>query len=348
MLADPLGPLVIRWSHLPWVAPWLLRFLIASRPSAVERISVALKSLLDHAVPSFEVLLDGDQSGAALPGGLLYAYCSTESFRNARDVIALRRRRGVRLEELSRQEAVELEPELPPSVQRVIYFREARSVADPPKLVSDLLHRFTQDGGHIVSARAVSVRRTGRALLVDTTSETLETGKLVVAAGAWSSPLLSTLGLRVPLDTERGYVAHLESETVALKRPVIYADRDVAISPVARGVRVAGTVELGGLTRPPDPRRASKLEDAAREFFPGVSFHAGTWTMGFRPSLPDSMPVIGLHPSDRDVILAFGHGHLGLTLGPLSGRLVAQLASGGRPMVDLAPFRVDRFRGPLR
>jgi D-amino-acid dehydrogenase len=166
---------------------------------------------------------------------------------------------------------------------------------------------------------------------------------VVVAAGAWSAELARQLGHRVPLDTERGYHVMLPDPGVMPRLPIYSGDHSFAVTPLAHGLRFAGTVELGGLDAPPNYARADVLLERGRRMFPGLRDSGMTQWMGFRPSMPDSVPVIAASPRHRNAFFAFGHGHLGLTLAAVTGRLVADLVAGRETGIDMAPFRVDRF-----
>ena len=203
---------------------------------------------------------------------------------------------------------------------------------------------FVAAGGRLRRANAQALRPNpqGVALQLDD-GQRLQAGRVVVSAGAWSHHLALSLGHRIPLETERGYNTTRPAGAFALRRQLTFGGHGFVVTPIAGGVRVGGAVELGGLLTPPNYRRAQVLLDKAQRFLPTLKAEGGTPWMGFRPSLPDSLPVIGPAPGEPRVLHAFGHGHLGLTQSAATAELVAGLAAGRPPAVDLSPFSPSRF-----
>jgi len=345
LLFNPDSPLAIRWTYLPTLAPWLVRFLLASRPGRVAEIAAALAAL-QHRVdedyrPLFEMAGAGD---LILRNGSLYLYGSADSYARARPEIELRRRHGLPLEEVDAARIAELEPNLAPIYHRGILFPGASHVRDPLRLVERFAEAFRARGGTLVLGEVRAVERGEDGMVVRTGGAPLTADRVVVAAGAWSRPLARTLGDHIPLDTERGYHVMFPEGAGLLRRPVGWADIGFYMTPLEGGLRAAGTVEFAGLDAPPNPRRTKLIADGARRLLPQLDQPASEW-LGFRPSMPDSLPVIGLSPRNDRVVYAFGHGHLGLTLGGVSGRLVADLIGGRPTTVDTAPYGPGRFSG---
>ena len=345
MLLEPSGPLRVRWGYLPRLAPWLLRFLAASRPRRVEEISIALARLHDGSVEAFEPLLE--MAGAVdmlRRTGWVCVYESEAGFQGAAPMLALQRRRGVRLEVLGPEELRQLEPALAPIFPRAVFYPQVAHVVDNFRLVQVLAETFRQHGGRLLreEARGFELGAAGpRAVLTDEGRRPCDA--VVVAAGAWSKALSAQLGSRPPLDTERGYHLHLPGPGVLPRLPVYSSERAFVCTPLETGLRLAGTVELGGLNAPPDWRRAEVLARHARRWLPGLEAGGATRWMGFRPSMPDSLPVISASSRHANAFFAFGHGHCGLGLGAKTGRLVADMVAGRDPGLDLAPYRIDRF-----
>ena len=349
MLLDPQGPLVIRWRYLVRVAPWLARFAAAAAPGRVEEISVALAALLERAWDSWRPLAAAAGAESLFrPSGELYVYRTRRALEAARPGHALQRRRGVRLEELGPAELGQLEPTLARDLAGGAFSPDCLSVADPLRLSQLFADEIRRRGGAILreEVRAVEMGPDGPAAL-RTGSGRRPLDRLVVAAGAFSKPLAAGLGVRLPLDTQRGYHLMLPRPGVGLRVPLIVGGRRFGIVPMAGGVRLAGTAELAGLHAPPDYRRARMLGPMARQIVPGLNTEGGAEWMGHRPSMPDSLPVIGAVPGCDRAVLAFGHGHLGLTLAAVTGGLVADLVAGRGGALDLAPYRPDRFAGPV-
>ncbi len=345
MLADPMGPLALRWGYLPQLVPWLLRFLAASQPRRVEEISMALAALLEDSIPAYRRLLA--EIGAEemlVRRGWIGAYTTEAGLTGYRPLAELQRRRGVEVAELSVAEMRQLEPALDRDLAGGFYYPDVGHVLDNYRLVLALAEAVQRDGGRLLR-RDVTGFRLGPAGVeaVETTDDTLACDAVVVAAGAWSKELARRLGAKVPLDTERGYHLTLPTPNIELSRPVYSTEFGMACTPLAGGLRLGGTVEMGGLRAPPDWRRAQVLAARGRRLFPQLDTRDASRWMGFRPSLPDSLPVLGPAPAAANAILAFGHGHLGLTLGARSGALVADLVAGRRPPIDLSPYAAGRF-----
>lgn len=345
LLADPLGPLHIDWRYLPRFAPWLLRFVLAGRPARVERISQALMSLLVQILPAYRELLGPEAfQELARPGGVLYAYQSDRAFEGSMAAHELRRRRGVALSVLDQSELRQMEPALAPSFRHGVLMHDSYHTVDPLRLVQTLTRRFLDEGGELVQAAVERIERGDRGRLIAVTPQgRRELDILAICAGAWSKRLARDCGVRVPLDTERGYHVMLPRPGVRPQRPIGSGDHEFIATPMEQGLRLAGTVEFAGLDAPPNPQRAAVLLKAAREMFPGLVDDGMTTWMGFRPSMPDSLPVIGRAPGQDRVYLGFGHGHLGLTFGAITGLLLADLVADRPSRVDLEPFRPDRF-----
>jgi D-amino-acid dehydrogenase len=345
MLLDPEGPLTIRPAYLPRIAPWLARLVLASRPARVEAISRALKTLLDRAFPAYDALLAGSNArGLIRRQGFAVAYRDEAHRRAAMPELELRRRVGVRIEFLDEAAVRERLPMLATRYTHAAFYPDCGHCLDPAALSQAVAGNTERGGGTFLRTAATRLDHSASGVTAVRTADGVVPADLVVlAAGAWSRPLAAALGARVPLDTERGYHVMLPPQPFELPCPVTPGDLRFCITPMASGLRAAGTVEFAGLAAPPDPRRPAMLLRHVRQVFPGVRVEGHTTWMGFRPSLPDSLPVIGRVPGAPNVILAFGHGHVGLTTGAATGELVAALAAGRPAAIDLAPFAVERF-----
>jgi D-amino-acid dehydrogenase len=261
----------------------------------------------------------------------------------------LRRENGVVVDEFDADELRQLEPSLSREYVRGLLVRENGHTGNPHRLVNRLAEHFLRRGGEIVRARALGFRLDGRRLAaIRTDAGEFPADAAVVSAGAWSKPLAAGLGDKVPLETERGYHLMIRDPEVMPTIPTADGDGKFVATPMELGLRFAGTVELAGLDAAPDWRRAHILLTQGRRMLPGLAKeHAeeriSVW-MGHRPSLPDSLPVLGPSPASPDVIYAFGHGHVGMTAAPMTGRIVADLVSGRGAPIDISPFAASRFR----
>jgi D-amino-acid dehydrogenase len=342
---DPLGPLAIRWSYLPKIAPWLLRFIAASKPERVEEISIALRSILTRATPVHRDLAQAIGEATMLrETGWLGVFESDAKFESYQWDLDLQKRRGVEYQVMRQEEIRQFEPSLQPIFRHAVYYPENAYVLDNFRLVREVAALFARNGGTIQKARV-----TGFALDANgPTAVKTETGSIacdgvVVAAGAWSKKLTAMLGHNVPLDTERGYHVTLPNPGKMPRMPLYSGDHSFAVTPLEVGLRFAGTVELGGLDAPPNYRRAEILMKHGRRMFGDLNEAGRSEWMGFRPSMPDSLPVISQGRRFANTWFAYGHGHLGLTLGPITGKVIADLVARRDPGFDLKPFAIDRF-----
>ena len=345
MLLDPAGPLRIRWGYLPRLTPWLLRFLAASGPKRVEKISIALADLHKGAVEAYGPLTElAGAEDMVRKTGWVCVYESEAEFRAAQPALEIERRRGLAMQVLGGEELRQLEPSLAPIFPRAVFYPDTAYTVNNFRLVQVLAEALQRHGGRIVQyeVRGFEFGEAGvRAVATGQGAEPCDA--VVVAAGAWSKALAAQLGSHPPLDTERGYHLTVGEPGVVPRLPVYSTTRAFVCTPLETGLRIAGTVELGGLEAPPDWRRADLLMTHARRWLPGLQDKEVSRWMGFRPSMPDSVPVISGSPVHRNAYFAFGHGHCGLGLGARTGALVADLVAGRPSAIDMAPYRIDRF-----
>jgi D-amino-acid dehydrogenase len=348
-LVDPLGPLSLRWSYLPALAPWLVRFI---RAGALEKVHAQASALRPLVGATVEALLPlAREAGAAdlvYRRGHLYVYRSAQSLEKDRLAWEIRRRNGVAVDELDGDELRQLEPVLSRDYVRGMLVRENGHTSNPLALVQRLLARFLRAGGRLERARASGFRLEGsRLTAIRTDRGEMPADAAIICAGAWSKPLAAALGNRIPLETERGYHLMIRDPEVMPRIPTADADGKFVATPMETGLRFAGTVEFAGLHAPPDWRRARILLGQGRKMLPGLAAEhpeerLSVW-MGHRPSLPDSLPVLGRSRASPDVIYAFGHGHVGMTAAPMTGKIVADLMAGRRPTIEIASFAPARF-----
>ena len=239
------------------------------------------------------------------------------------------------------EQVAELEPGLPKGLAGAAYFTGATFLDDPGRMMGQIAATVLTRARHL-QARVDRLSRGPDGVVLEGPGLHLHARRVILAAGAHSRDLARQAGDRIPLDTERGYHVEWDMETPLLSRPSCPTARGFYFCPMAGRLRVAGTVELGGLTLPPSPHRIAKLVEGARAFFPDLPAPDREW-MGFRPSIPDSLPVIGPSAGGPDVIHAFGHGHIGVTLAPVTARIVGALIAGQAPGLDIAPYRPTRF-----
>jgi D-amino-acid dehydrogenase len=348
-LFDPLAPLALRWTYLPTIAPWLVRFIRAGTPEKARAAARALRPLVGPTLEALQPLVrDAGAECLVHRLGHLYVYRSFESLNKDQAAWDLRRENGVEIDEFDADELRQLEPALSRDYVRGLLVRENGHTSNPLALVQRLVEHFRRSGGELKHARARGFRLDGQRLAaIETDSGDLAADAAVVCAGAYSKPLAAVLGDKVPLETERGYHLMIRDPETMPRIPIADADGKFVATPMDTGLRFAGTVELAGLDAPPDWRRAHILLDQGRKMLPGLPAshpeeQISVW-MGHRPSLPDSLPVLGPSRATPDVIYAFGHGHVGMTSAPMTGKIVADLVAGRPPSIDITPFDVGRF-----
>jgi D-amino-acid dehydrogenase len=345
MLMDPDSPLMVRWSYLPRALPWLLRFLANSAQERVERISREMAPLVGRGYEAHRALMRRHGiEGIVRPLGWLKVYPEAKIAGTKADV-ALMRRCGMRVEELNADELRQLEPGINRRYVHGVFSPDSGFVSTPLKLSQAYVQAIRQGGGAFVkdTVRSVSIGRDG-APVVATNSGTTRYDRAVIAAGAFSKPLAAMVGARVPLDTERGYHLYLKlGNGYGVNRPTYFGDHGFVLAPMEDGIRLTSGVEIAGTEAPPDYRRIRRMAVLARDALPGIGDQPEREWMGYRPSMPDSKPVISPAPMSDRVILAFGHGHLGLSLSAVTGQCVADLVAGRPATVPLEPFRATRF-----
>lgn len=344
MLLERDGPLIVRWRYFPRLLPWLFDLLRASQPERVEEISIALAALNARAEdPWLELARHCGARDLLRPVGWLKVYEKSENFAATQAERDLMTRRGCRFEVMSTDELRQLEPNLAPHFRHGFFQPEAHFLLNPHAMVEHFAQTFRQAGGRILreTAEAIETTAEGRHRVVSDCGEHAA-DKVVVAAGAWSQRFFASLGVRPRLDTERGYHLMLPQPERGLGRPTVNGDSGFVLCPMQHGIRLASGVEFAGLAAPPDFRRIRGLLPLAQRMLPGLSAEERSAWLGYRPSVPDSLPVIGPAPKRPGVFCAFGHGHLGMTEGPVTGRLIADLIAGRDPGLDLAPYSPAR------
>jgi D-amino-acid dehydrogenase len=349
-LADPLGPLAIRWSYLPRVAPWLVRYLLAGWTEAkVEATARAIRPLLRDAPALHKAL--AERAGVARlieRRGLMYVYENRAQFESEAMAWRIRRKVGVEWLELDADEMRQREPELDRRYGFGALVEEGGHCRDPGAYVAALVAQAVAEGAELRRARATGFRvEGGRLMAVLTDAGEVAADRAVIAAGAYSKRLAAAAGSDVPLETERGYHAMILGAEVGPRTPLMPFDGKMSVTLTDRGLRCAGQVEIAGLAAAPNWKRAEILRDHLLRSFPALprdlpAERVKVW-MGHRPSMPDGLPCIGPAAASADVLLAFGHGHVGLVAGPRTARAVVALLAGRTPELPVEPFRPSRF-----
>ncbi|GAB5460487.1 NAD(P)/FAD-dependent oxidoreductase [Hoeflea alexandrii] len=345
-LLDPLGPLTIRPSYLPRLAPWLWQFWKASLPARYRASIETQTALMRLAEVEMMALVDRTGIGPMVRhDGSLELYESEAELKAASAGWQQRELAGIAFEHVRGQRLAELQPGLSSRFVAGTYVPGWKTVSEPQVFALALWAHAERSGATFEKAEIIGLERSeaGPSVrLADGT--TRDADRIVICAGAWSTRLINPVTkLRIPLDTERGYNTTLPKGAFDLKRQLIFGNHGFVMTPLSTGVRVGGAVELGGLDLPPNYARSKSMLEKAATFLPGLKTTGGVEWMGFRPSLPDSLPVIGVLPEDPSILLGFGNGHLGLTQAAAMGRLIADLAGNRTPSIDIAACRPDRF-----
>ena len=342
LLLDSNSPFALRWAALFQLAPWLVRFVHQSLPGAARANAIALAGLLAEALPAWqEIAVEAGAEKLLRRNGCLYLQQNKSERSGSSWAQAVRSELGVHQETLSAEDVATLEPTLPPFEGFGVFFPDSMNVTDPGALMQQLLAAGQSKGVGISKSRVTELKINGDRTHLSGPDLDLTARTVVIAAGAFSRDLALQAGDRIPLETERGYHVEFQTETPLLQRPVCPVHLGFYMTPMTGRLRVAGTVELGGTSAGPNPCQFELLDRGVRQYFPKLDHASAKW-LGFRPSLPDSRPVIGRSRNSKNVIFAFGHGHLGLTLAAITSRLVASLINGDTDPLTTG-FTPDRF-----
>lgn len=338
------SPLRIRWGYVPHLAPWLARFLLNATPKRYEHSAKALASLLRCAFEGYREMLSIDGlSSFVRERECLYLYSNADSFQSAQPSLALRRSLGVRFENFERDGIRELEPNLAPIFAHGTMFNDSWFLSDPRGFLQVLYESMVRQGlqHERTAVRSLEPQKSG-VRIVDEAGRVHGAEHAIVCTGALSGRFARQCGDRLPLDTERGYHVRFPGTSSLISRPCGWAERGFYMVPMDGGIRAAGTVELGGFGLQKNPELLNLITTSAQEALPGLPQPDSNW-LGFRPSLPDGLPVVGASSASPRVVYAFGHQHLGVTLGGVTGSIVADLIAGRMPPIDLEPYSPRRF-----
>ncbi|NVK73807.1 MAG: FAD-dependent oxidoreductase [Oceanospirillaceae bacterium] len=344
-LIDPLGPLSLRPKYALKILPWLLRFWRASWQDKYQAALAAQASLMTLSKAALERQIDAVDGEAMIRReGQLQLYEGRDEFNASLASWQTRQQHGVLYEFLLTPEAIaKIQPGIDPRFTHAAYTPEWKNVCDPAQWTQHLANEFEKRGGKIAIASIHALELKNDSVHLKSDAVDYEANQVVLAAGAWSKKLAKSVGDSLPLDTERGYNTTLPAGPFHLKTHITFSNHGFVVTKVGNGVRIGGAVELGGLNLPPNYQRAEVLLNKATSFLPGLNVAGGKQWMGFRPSMPDSLPVISYSSRSKRVIYAFGHGHLGLTQSAGTAELVASLANDQTPDIDLTPFSAARF-----
>lgn len=344
MFLNPMHPLTVRLSHLPKAIPWFVRFAMATRRSRVEAIADARAALLSHAgVALSDLLHEIGHPEMIEPRGLIHTYESESKLKGGMYAVEMRRKRGIPLEVKTGDELREMEPALSDKVVGGVWYPDVQDCINPMRMTKLISEAFVANGGTLVKAevKGFNVGPEGPTDII-TDQGTLPCDLVVIAAGAWSRKFAAELGCDVPLASERGYHIMITDPGTKPKIHLSSNDRFIAISPMEHGLRMSTMSEFAAIDAAPKHERAFRIIKEATNIVRGLRLDVASQWVGSRPATPDSLPVIGFSPAFRNVLFGFGHGHVGLTFGAVTGRILSQLAAGSRPNFDISAYRPDR------
>ena len=342
MLLSSTGPLALKWNYVPKMIPWFLKFIRNCTTKRMMHTAKNMHQILDLALPAYDELFDEiDLEGLVEKKGILYVW-NDQSLKSRDLEIRVRNELGVDQQVVTPKEIHDLEPHLKPFYHGGVYYQYGRHARNPKRILLKLFDLFLKKGGKFLKINVQDINFDNEKPVIKTEVQRFIFDKLVIACGAFSKRLTDNLDEKIPLDTERGYHVHFKDCDHLLSRPVIFSNRGFGITPMEQGLRVVGTVEFGGLKNPPSKGRIKNLIDNAKYMLDDLPEHQDEW-MGFRPSLPDFLPVIGPSKNHKNVFYSFGHHHLGWTLGPISGKIIAGMIAEENTNLDLKPYSSLRF-----
>jgi len=338
-------PLFLKWGYLPKLIPWLLKYMSNANADAVRHRASAISHIIGDSLADHQALAAG--SGAEkwiIPSDYLFLYRDMAHFESDAFGWKVRRENGYEWDVLQGAAFHEYDPAFGPEIDVAVRIENHGRIADPGQYVKDLAAHAESNGAKIVIGNADDiVRESGRVTGVKVDGETIDCTSVVLAAGAWSGPLARLLGVNVPMESERGYHLELWEPSIMPRSPVMVASGKFVATPMDGRLRLAGIVEFGGLDAPASRKPIELLERNIRSAIPGIKWKETSEWMGHRPSVSDSLPLIGEVPEVEGAYFGFGHDHIGLTGGPKTGRILAQLISGNHPNLDLSPYSPARF-----
>jgi D-amino-acid dehydrogenase len=346
MLLDRDSPLYLRWSYLPKLAPWLIRFLRNGSAAKVEEIARGLAALTGDSVDQHQALARGTPAQAFIEEGFYTAlYRSRADFEKDAYTFGLRRANGFEWEEWDNAAVHDYDPGLSKSYTFAAAMKGHGFITSPSRYVAALAEHFEREGGIFLQGEVADITQTdgGRAAVTLAGGARREADRVVLSAGVWSGKLAAKLGHHSAMEAERGY--HLMLTGVSHKPPGPYmvGDAKMAVTPMQDGLRFAGTVDFGGVDGPAQTAPLDGIRKRVRQLYPGLEWQGEETWMGQRPSTVDSLPLLGASPKAPCIHFAFGGQHVGLTMGPRVGRMTADMIAGRKPNIDIAAYRVDRF-----
>ncbi len=343
MLLSSNGPLALKWNYVPKMIPWFIKFIQNCSKKKMLHTAKYMHQILDLALPAYDELFqDVDVNGLVENKGIIY-FWTKKDLKSRELEINIRKDMGVKQQLLTPHEIHDLEPHIKKIYHGGVLYSDARHTRNPKKVLLKLFDLFLKKGGTFKKENINKIEFSAENKpIIQTDLNNHNFDKVVLACGAFSKKFTDQLGEKIPLDTERGYHVHFKGYDHLLSRPVIFLNRGFGITPMEQGLRVVGTVEFGGLKNPPSKKRILNLVNNAKYLFPELDKHEDEW-LGFRPTLPDFLPVLGPSKKNKNLFYSFGHHHLGWTLGAISGKIISSMIAEEKTNLNLSPYNSSRF-----
>ena len=343
MLISSRGPLALKWNYVYKMIPWFLRFLLNCSERKMMHTAKNMHQILDLSLSAFDELFEAiDLNGLVENKGVLYVW-NDKNLKSRELEIKIREELGVKQQILTPKDIHDLEPNIKPFYHGGVYYDYARHTRNPKKILLKLLDNFMKNDGKFLKLNVQELNFDDDKPVIRSDVQRFVFDKLVIACGAFSKRLTDKLHENIPLDTERGYHVHFKDCDHLISRPVVYLNRGFGMTPMEQGLRVVGTVEFGGLDNPLSKSRIKNLIINAKDMLDGLPEHEDEW-LGFRPSLPDLLPVLGPSKNYKNVFYSFGHNHLGWTLGAISGKIISKMIANESTNLNLSAYSSSRFR----
>ena len=343
MLLSSYGPLALKWNYVPKMFSWFYHYLKNCNKKSMLHTAKYMHQILNLSLDAYEeIFKEIDTTNLVEKKGIIYVW-TNKNLKSRNLEIKVRKDLGIQQKLLSKEEIIKLEPNLNPVFDAGVIFDYAMHARDPHGILRKVFRLFLENGGKFIQSDVKSLSQTSyNETLIKTDNEEYKFEKSVIASGAFSKKFTDQLGEKIPLDTERGYHVHFKSQQDLISRPVIFLDRGFGMTPMNQGLRAVGTVELGGLENPLSKKRINYIINCAKELLPQLGNHDDEW-LGFRPTLPDFLPILGPSLKNKNIIYAFGHQHLGWTLGAITGKIISGIVAGEKTNLDLTPYSSKRF-----
>jgi len=342
MLLSSSGPLAVKWNYVPKMIPWFLKFLKNCSTKNMMHTAKYMHQILDIALPAYDELFEEiDLSELVENKGIMYIW-NDQNLKSRELEYNIRKEIGAEQQLLNQKEIHDLEPNIKKIYHAGVFYKKARHARNPGKIWLKLFNLFLSKGGKFIKSNVETINFSEEKPIIKTAENSFNFDKILIACGAFSKILTDQINEKIPLDTERGYHIHFKDCDHLISRPVVFSNRAFGMTPMEQGLRVVGTVEFGGLKNQISKSRIKNLVNNAKFMLDGLPEHEDEW-LGFRPTLPDYLPVIGPSKNYKNVFYSFGHHHLGWTLGAISGKIISQMIANENTNLNLEPYSSKRF-----